>query len=209
MTLSGTILSFINFWATTFDVQQWCILTSLDSDEPVQPPFKHRNSKWCLVSSLTAKEYLSDKQRLWSVCAWSEPLLVAHTMLLEISRHGSNFHFQLKKSLIFELCQECCSVIFKQQRDIKISLHVVRGAWPVTWVFTVITQPSIYGIVVYFLLCHESLNYWPVNKFDYWLALLHGLVTCFPVKNTKALIDMRDNDVRMVRLWKETLCNNG
>ena len=49
----------------------------------------------------------------------------------------------------------------------------------------------------------------PVNKFDYWLALYPGLVTRFPVKNTQALIDMRDNDARTVRLWKETLCNNG
>ena len=41
-----------------------------------------------------------------------------------------------------------------------------------------------------------------VNKFDYWLALYNGLVTRFPVKNTQALIDMRDNDARTVRLWK-------
>ena len=27
----------------------------------------------------------------------------------------------------------------------------------------------------------------PVNKFDYWLALYHGLVTRFPVKNTQAM----------------------
>ena len=25
--------------------------------------------------------------------------------------------------------------------------------------FCIITQPSIYGVIVYFLLCHESLNY--------------------------------------------------
>ena len=49
----------------------------------------------------------------------------------------------------------------------------------------------------------------PVNKFDFWLALYHGLVTCFPVKNTQALIDMPDNDARTVLLWKETLYNNG
>ena len=48
----------------------------------------------------------------------------------------------------------------------------------------------------------------PVNKFDYWLALYHGLVTHFPVKNTQALIDIPD-DVRTARLWKETLCNIG
>ena len=36
-----------------------------------------------------------------------------------------------------------------------------------------------------------------------------GLVSRFPVKNTQALIFMRDDDARTVRLWKETLCNNG
>ena len=36
------------------------ILTLLDSDEPLQPPFKLRNSKWCSVSSLTIIEYSSD-----------------------------------------------------------------------------------------------------------------------------------------------------
>ena len=33
-------------------------------NETVQPPFKLRNSKWCLVGSLTVIEYPSDKQRL-------------------------------------------------------------------------------------------------------------------------------------------------
>ena len=36
-----------------------------------------------------------------------------------------------------------------------------------------------------------------------------GLVSRFPVKNMQALIIMRDGDARTVRLWKETLCNNG
>ena len=42
------------------DFQQCGILTSVDSDEPVQPPFKLRNSKWCPVGSLTINEYSSD-----------------------------------------------------------------------------------------------------------------------------------------------------
>ena len=33
------------------------ILTSVDSDKPLQPPFKLRNSKWCSVSSFTILEY--------------------------------------------------------------------------------------------------------------------------------------------------------
>ena len=47
-------------WATAGDFQQFDILTSVDSDEPVQPPFKLRNSIWCSVSSLTIIEYSSD-----------------------------------------------------------------------------------------------------------------------------------------------------
>ena len=47
-------------WATTRDFQQCGILTSVDSDEPVQPSFKLRNSKWCSVSSLTIIQYSSD-----------------------------------------------------------------------------------------------------------------------------------------------------
>ena len=44
----------------TCDFQQFDILTSVDSDEPLQPPFKLRNSNWCSVSSLTIIEYSCD-----------------------------------------------------------------------------------------------------------------------------------------------------
>ena len=47
-------------WASACDFQQCGILTSVDSDEPVQPPFKLRNSKWHSVGSLTIIEYSSD-----------------------------------------------------------------------------------------------------------------------------------------------------
>ena len=73
----------------------------------------------------------------------------------------------------------------------------------------IITQPSIYGVIVYFLLFHKSQNYSTVNKYDYRLALYMDLVSRFPVKNTQAPIIMRGDDARTVRLWKEALCNNG
>ena len=41
-----------------------------DSDEPVRHPFKLRNSKLYAVSSTIVKDYSSDKQRLWSDCAY-------------------------------------------------------------------------------------------------------------------------------------------
>ena len=46
--------------AVTCDFQQCGILTCVDSDEPVQPPFKVKNSKCCSVSSLTLVEYSSN-----------------------------------------------------------------------------------------------------------------------------------------------------
>ena len=61
-----------NIWAVTCDFQQCGILTSMDSDDPVQPPFKLRNSKWDLVSSLTVIDNSSDLQRLWSDCAYAQ-----------------------------------------------------------------------------------------------------------------------------------------
>ena len=47
-------------WAMTYDSQLCGIFTSYDSDEPVQPSFKLRNYKCCLVSSLKYIEYSSD-----------------------------------------------------------------------------------------------------------------------------------------------------
>ena len=47
--------------ATTCDFQQCGILTCVDSDEPVQPPFKLRNSKCCSVSSLTLNIQATNK----------------------------------------------------------------------------------------------------------------------------------------------------
>ena len=47
-------------------------MTSVDSDEPVQPTFNLRNSKCCSVSSLTVIEYSRDKQRLRSDCAYAQ-----------------------------------------------------------------------------------------------------------------------------------------
>ena len=61
-----------DIWAAACDFQQVGILTSVDSDEPPQPPIKLRNSKWCSVSSLTIIEYSSDWQRLWSDCAYAQ-----------------------------------------------------------------------------------------------------------------------------------------
>ena len=58
--------------AATCDFQQCGIFTSVESNKPVQPHFKLRNSKWCSVSSSTHIEYASDLQRLLSDCAYAQ-----------------------------------------------------------------------------------------------------------------------------------------
>ena len=80
---------FTNTWAVACDFQQCGILTSVGSDKPVQLPFKLRNSKWCSVSSLTIIECSSDKQMLWSDCAYAQADLRL-TTLLAISCNGSH-----------------------------------------------------------------------------------------------------------------------
>ena len=83
-------------WASTWDFQQCGILTCVDSEEPVQPPFKPRKSKWYSVSSLTIIKYSSDKQRLWSDCAYAQAdlrLCLSH----KISCTGS---FEIRTLLI-------------------------------------------------------------------------------------------------------------
>ena len=63
------------YLAIAYNVPQQCgILTRIDSDKPVQPPNKLKNTKFCSVSSLTVS---------------SEALLVAYTTLLEISCRSS------------------------------------------------------------------------------------------------------------------------
>ena len=80
--------------AMTCDFQHRGILKSVDSDEPVQPPFKLRDSKimmfgqW-LKSHRIFKRPAKALIRLCVWACWSEPLLVAHTTLLEISCRGS------------------------------------------------------------------------------------------------------------------------
>ena len=65
--------------------------TSVDSDEPVQPPFQLEtpNDVQSVVLHLFNINATSKGSDQTAVCAgWSEALLVAHTILLEISCRG-------------------------------------------------------------------------------------------------------------------------
>ena len=81
-------------WAVTCDFQQCGILTSVDSDEPVQPPFKLRNSKCCMVSSLTIIEYSSGTQRLLSDCTYAQAdLRLCWSHYLIVGNHMSRLNY--------------------------------------------------------------------------------------------------------------------
>ena len=54
-------------WAMTFDFQQCGILTSADSDKPVQTPFILKTP-----NDVQSVAYFSDQQRLWSDCAYAQ-----------------------------------------------------------------------------------------------------------------------------------------
>ena len=69
--------------AASCGFQQYGILTSVDSDESVQPPFKLSQSKLCSISSLTLIN-------IQATIKGSDLRLVAHTILLEISCQGLN-----------------------------------------------------------------------------------------------------------------------
>ena len=81
----------------------------------------------------------------------------------------------------------------------------------VYWVNSIYYYPTVYirSNCLFFAmswvteLFHRSIN----MTIDWHYTM--GLVSRFPVKNTQALIIMRDDDARTVRLWKETLFNNG
>ena len=82
--------TFCNYiWVTIGDFQQCGSLTSVVSDQPAQPPFKLRNSKWCSVSSLNSQRISKRLAKTLIRPGWSEALLVAHTTLLEIPCRGS------------------------------------------------------------------------------------------------------------------------
>ena len=54
------LLKYVSIGNYENEISNMCILTSVDSDEPVQPPFKLRSSKCCSASSLKVIEYSSD-----------------------------------------------------------------------------------------------------------------------------------------------------
>ena len=67
----------------TCDFKQCGFLTSVDSKQPVEPPFKQLNTHRIF------KRLANALIRLRICAGWPEPLLVTHTLLLEISCRGS------------------------------------------------------------------------------------------------------------------------
>ena len=93
----------------TCDFQQCGVFTCVDSDEPPQPPFKLRNSKWCSVSSVRVIEIQATSKgsdQTARMRSWSELLLVAQTTLLEISCCGSYRESYMRLHVLLKLIKE-------------------------------------------------------------------------------------------------------
>ena len=108
----------------TRDFQQCGNLTSVDSDKPVQPPVRLRNLKWCSVRSHSIFKRQAKALTRLRVCAgWSEPLLVAHTILFEISSTCSNTIYIMGFSGFIQILLACrlvytCTMLPKTTRRI-------------------------------------------------------------------------------------------
>ena len=94
------------------------------------------------------------------------------------------------------------------------NIHIVKTKK--TWethklgvIYIFITQSSIYGVIVNFF-CYV-MSHWNIDQamFRLLTGFIPWSVSCLPVKNLQALIDICDDDAHTVCLWKETLCNNG
>ena len=125
-----------DIWATTFDFQQCGMLTSVDLDQPVQPSFTLRNSKWCSVSSLTVIKIFKPQTkaliRLRIYAGWTEALLVAHTTLLEI-HVAAHFYFCFSSK---QTCDCCNGTRFGP------GLRIIR---PVTHLFGIRNLPFLFS----------------------------------------------------------------
>ena len=114
------------------DFQQCGILTSVGSEEPVQPPFKLRNSNdvHSVANGNSIFKRLAKALIRLCVCAgWSEHLLVANTTLLEISCCDSNCkHVILPRentNIVFVLI--CMYVEFNGKHElIGISVYTIN-----------------------------------------------------------------------------------
>ena len=108
-------------WSVAWDFQQFDISTSVDSDEPVQPPFKLRTSKRCSVSSLTLIEYSSDEQMLWSDCAYAQADL---SLCWSHIPHCWKSHALALFAFIYLMCVCNCSIT-----SYKFIIIIISSNW--------------------------------------------------------------------------------
>ena len=161
-------------WAAARDFQQLDILTSVDSGKPVQPPVKLRNSKQCSVSSSTVIEYSSDKQRLWSVCAYAQAGL---------SLCWSHIPNCWKSHALAQILSKLLYSCFDNDKMCFILLLIVSGVSVLSihlvYIFYIILFRQL---VVSFLLILRTLNNWLYCLYPFctgnltWLPLLYVLL---------------------------------
>ena len=93
----------VMIWAATGDFQQCVILTSVDSDEPAQPPFKFRKPKWCYEIKLC-------NNNTFFVITYCDKQDVAYAffffmLFVVYNSYFKNWLFQMNLSGILSECQ--------------------------------------------------------------------------------------------------------
>ena len=107
------------------------ILTCVESDKPVMPPFKLRNSKLCSVSSLRVIEY----SRLWSDCVYVQAGLslcwshIPHCWKSHVGAHIPEGHWPWHLSFIQYFPFRKCSMPIKGS----INATELLANWGVSW----------------------------------------------------------------------------
>ena len=103
-------------WAVTCDFQQCGILTSVDFDKHLQPPFKLRNSKWRSVSSLTTGGHQRNYREIAStwicsfVTSWTFCVSGIVTQKPNKGRYSRLFWFLVKEWANYVKIQQCYSM---------------------------------------------------------------------------------------------------
>ena len=138
----------------TCDFQQCRILTSVDSDKPVQPPFKLWNSKWCTVSSIRISSNIQATSKA------SDQTVHMRRMIWAFADCTYHIVGNLVSQLIYILHSYCLKCV-----------DVNNGFWVLIWqlVITFGSKVEVKNTLnfVYIHSSHSTNSYFPLKKMEH------------------------------------------
>ena len=183
-------------------------LTCVDSDKPVQPPVKLRNSKCCLVSSLTVIDYSSDKQRLWSDCAYAQAGLSISWMHIS---HCWKFHVVAHMCQRPLICEPLWKHVFLYNYRVVILNHQKRSdmyfllqrKWPIILlnIYFLLLFPYVYKYMYRNFTCFK---YWPLQQIPNTFKNVSGFSQETPWYREEKPQTSQDNRGLTVFSWRQS-----